>query len=405
MAMAMALIKLGLDRENSQQSPSSCSVQTRVIGTRVREDGRDRMREDNRPRGENKMLRLHENLSTSLYKNKDRSNEKLSVKIVLLISLFATLATGTFTHMYNPLLILFYLLFIWILPMWSYTLGVKKKNSFLLIPWIFVFFMHGVVVELFLLGAACETLAVHLIGSKEGSIADSGPIIVISGTILDFLFLVFLSIPLPILLSVPVKAFVYMDINRRRQHSSHNTESSLSCQYGCCCCQKTKEDVIDSSAEVSEHSDVDEEAPDENSSSAQSSSLIITRFQRLNQQHNIITTVIRERLDEVVTNNNDDTVNTEVVQETPIITADPSLVAIARFPSLYDLGSISEDVVESEGIDMTTEDEHGLPPSYSQAEGLDQLPSYSEVDVSRMRIGPYVMVYDKEHKNVLTFKK
>jgi len=46
-----------------------------------------------------------------------------------------------------------------------------------------------------------------------------------------------------------------------------------------------------------------------------------------------------------------------------------------------------------------------LPPSYSQAEGLDQLPSYSDVEVSRMRFGPYVMVYDKGQKNMLTFKK
>ena len=40
------------------------------------------------------MLRLHERLSESLYQNKDRSNEKLSVKIVMLVTLVACVATG-----------------------------------------------------------------------------------------------------------------------------------------------------------------------------------------------------------------------------------------------------------------------------------------------------------------------
>ena len=80
-----------------------------------------------------------------------------------------------------------------------------------------------------------------------------------------------------------------------------------------------------------------------------------------------------------------------------------------RFPSLNDLRSISEDLADSEEPAVTPTDAEAsqdtLPPSYSQAEGLDELPSYSEVDVSRMRLGPYVMVYDKERKNLLTFKK
>ena len=68
MALALALLKVGLERETSQQRNF---VQTR----------------ESVVRGENNMLRLHENLSTSLYKNKDRSNEKLSLKIVLLVTL------------------------------------------------------------------------------------------------------------------------------------------------------------------------------------------------------------------------------------------------------------------------------------------------------------------------------
>ena len=160
-----------------------------------------------------------------------------------------------------------------------------------------------------------------------------------------------------------------------------------------------------------EHSDVDKEAPAENASSVQTS-LIITRFNRLNQQHNIMTTVIRERFandDRENAHNSDDTnrqTDTAEVQQT---NTDNAPVILPRFPSLYDLGSISEDVAETEETEATLANADNsldsLPPSYSQAEGLDQLPSYSDVEVSRMRIGPYVMVYDKEHKNVLTFKK
>ena len=62
MALAMALLKVGLDREREVQGRQEHEV-------------------------ENNMLRLHESLSHSLYKNKDRSNEKLSLKIVLIMTL------------------------------------------------------------------------------------------------------------------------------------------------------------------------------------------------------------------------------------------------------------------------------------------------------------------------------
>jgi len=387
--MALALLKIGLERERSQQRST---VQTRETVIR----------------GENNMLRLHESLSSSLYKNKDRSNEKLSVKIVLFVTLFATLATGTFTHMYNPLIIFFYFLFVWILPMWCYTIGIKKKNSFLLFPWILVFGVHAVVLELFLLGAACETFVVYVLGGAGVSGEDSEPIIVISGTFIDFFILLLLSIPLPLLLSVPVKAFVYMDINRRRLQRPDN-------QDYCCnvinCCKKTKDAdaTSDGSEDVSEHIDNDEENPADNTT--QTSSLIITRFQRLNQQHNIVTTVIRERLAGTETTNTQiDGTNNEndnIVENDGATNACISIPT--RFPSLYDLASITEDLAETEEATISPAPVENtldsLPPSYSQAEGLDQLPSYSEVEVSRMRLGPYVMVYDKGQKNMLTFKK
>ena len=237
---------------------------------------------------------------------------------------------------------------------------------------------------------------------------DSEPIIVISGTFIDFFILLLLSIPLPLLLSVPVKAFVYMDINRRRLQRPED-------QDYCCnvinCCKKMKEAdaTSDGSEDVSEHSDNDEENPADNTT--QTSSLIITRFQRLNQQHNIVTTVIRERLAGTETTNTQiDGTNNEndnIVENDGATNACVSIPT--RFPSLYDLASITEDLEETEEATISPAPAENtldsLPPSYSQAEGLDQLPSYSEVEVSRMRLGPYVMVYDKGQKNMLTFKK
>ena len=172
---------------------------------------------------------------------------------------------------------------------------------------------------------------------------------------------------------------------------------------------KEADATSDGFEDVSEHSDDDEENPADNTT--QTSSLIITRFQRLNQQHNIVTTVIRERLAGTETTNTQiDGTNIEndnIVENDGATNACVSIPT--RFPSLYDLASITEDLEETEEATISPAPAENtldsLPPSYSQAEGLDQLPSYSEVEVSRMRLGPYVMVYDKGQKNMLTFKK
>jgi len=321
------------------------------------------------------------------------------------MTLFATLATGTFTHMYHPLIILFYLFFLWILPMWSYTLGLKKKNSCLLFPWVLVFGVHAVVLEFFLLGAACETFLVHVVGVNTEDL-ENKPIIVIFDTFLDFFILLFLALPLPILLSVPVKAFVYMDITRRQRISQTNDSST--CSRLCCCKSEKQEDTSDISPDMSEQSEVDEEAPEESSSQApSSSSFIITRFQRLNQQNNIMTTVIRERFANTDAQIDQRNASEDTNNQANITSS--TVPVTLRFPSLYDLTSINEDIAETEDSEVSPtdiEDTHDcLPPSYSQAEGLDELPSYSEVEVSRVRFGPYVMVYDKGQNNVLTFKK
>ena len=46
-----------------------------------------------------------------------------------------------------------------------------------------------------------------------------------------------------------------------------------------------------------------------------------------------------------------------------------------------------------------------LPPSYSLAEGLDQLPAYSQLRVNRARLGPYILIFDHSEAKFKSFKK
>ncbi len=72
-----------------------------------------------------------------------------------------------------------------------------------------------------------------------------------------------------------------------------------------------------------------------------------------------------------------------------------------------DPAPLSEEEEEEEGlagirIERGADD---LPPSYSLAEGLDQLPAYSQVRVKRARLGPYILIYDLAAANFRTFRK
>ena len=84
-----------------------------------------------------------------------------------------------------------------------------------------------------------------------------------------------------------------------------------------------------------------------------------------------------------------------------------NVIAPLRYPSLFDLQSINVNMDETEDPEQSSAEPtlDNLPPSYSIAEGLNDLPTYSEVDISRVRVGPYVMIYNKDQKNVMTFKK
>ena len=87
-------------------------------------------------------------------------------------------------------------------------------------------------------------------------------------------------------------------------------------------------------------------------------------------------------------------VRSEARYDTPA----PTITPLPRPGSLFDLTSVA-------GGEREESRSPDLPPSYSQAEGLDQLPRYSQVRVDRVDLGPYVVVLDRNQRNVLTFKK
>ena len=76
-------------------------------------------------------------------------------------------------------------------------------------------------------------------------------------------------------------------------------------------------------------------------------------------------------------------------------------VDIPRVHSLYDLRSLHDHQDNSQ-----EEDGPCLPPSYSIATGLDQLPpSYAETNNKQVRLGPYIMVIDKNEKQIQKFRR
>ena len=70
-----------------------------------------------------------------------------------------------------------------------------------------------------------------------------------------------------------------------------------------------------------------------------------------------------------------------------------------RAYSLYDLRDLAAAAGSAEA-----EEAAGLPPSYSEAAGLDQPPpSYSDTAVTRLRLGPYVVLL--ENRQIHAFRK
>jgi len=356
-------------------------------------------------RTENKMLRLHESLSESLYQNKNRSNEKLSVKIVFLLTLVAALTTGLLAQQHPPHIITgaAYLLLVWLLPMWSYVLGVRRRSPFLLLPWIFVSCVLGMVAEMFLLWAAVSSVGAN----PPVSLSGSPPC--------DLLLLLLLALPLPVLLSVPVRAFVYMDIASRRNNTSINYSHCM------CCCSKhivNDESALEEDAAVSAEEEEDGDKTGDtgletgvgDTADTEVTSIMITRFQNppsfLSLADRALETVREHMVNTGMVNSQDagerggggdvaegrggDNAGGDGEGSTERFNA--NIAAIPTPPlDLFDLGSIHVEEIPEE-----TQEEQGqghnirghnlepLPPSYSHAQGLDQLPSYEEALVTRV---------------------
>ena len=78
-------------------------------------------------------------------------------------------------------------------------------------------------------------------------------------------------------------------------------------------------------------------------------------------------------------------------QHPPSSIPEDHLVTIPRAYSLFDLRTVTEPSADPE----TEPSSRGLPPSYSEAAGLDNPPpSYSETNIARVRLGPYIMLLD-----------
>ena len=88
----------------------------------------------------------------------DRSNEKLSVKIVFLITFLGCLLPLSWSpkkdFLHSVLFPLLYSVLVWLLPCCFFVLGVKKRGPFLLLPWILVSCVLGMVAEMYLFWAA-----------------------------------------------------------------------------------------------------------------------------------------------------------------------------------------------------------------------------------------------------------
>jgi len=367
------------------------------------------------------MLRLHETLSESLYQNKDdRSNEKLSVKIVFLITLLGCLIPLSWDtnqdFLHSVLFPLLYSVLVWLLPCCLFVMGVKKRSPFLLLPWILVSCVLGMVAEMFLFWAAVSCLS------------PNPPLELLGSPGCDLPLLLVLAVPLPVLLTVPIRAYVYMDRQARR--------SEPASYHFCCYCCKRGDTVKDDVAQEREDEDESDETESQDAETAINSRCVEPR-ERLISEGGVINSIIitsmaappvsslADRALEALMGRSSREARDLTEEEwgerieeerrrVMMVEAERARMARTAQLDLFDLSGIRteqrlEEIVEVEGGEqgVVSSNQHldPLPPSYSLAEGLDQLPDYKQAEVNRVKIGPYVMVYDKQNKNLSTFKK
>ena len=161
---------------------------------------------------------------------------------------------------------------------------------------------------------------------------------------------------------IPIKAFIYMDRTNKTEHNEN----------------------INNATDNSERQ-VDVEQPRQSSWKKPRITKRIRKTLRTRRPPtNIIVNRPHPQNDGLENNSNDGLEN----------------INIPRAYSLFDLRTLPVD----EGVEnIGDEDISTLPPSYSEAAGLDTLPpSYSDTNIARVRLGPYIMLLD--NTKIHTFK-
>ena len=82
---------------------------------------------------------------------------------------------------------------------------------------------------------------------------------------------------------------------------------------------------------------------------------------------------------------------------------EPVLIGLERL----EMAELIDDILIENGLleEESVEVRDSLPPSYSQVEGLDNLPEYEDVEARRLSFGNYKIVLDKKCSRVVAFKE
>ena len=179
------------------------------------------------------------------------------------------------------------------------------------------------------------------------------------------LFLGVVGVVLPCLVSVPVRSFIYVD----KCWQPGATEAGLQLEQRSADTADIELDTDTETAEVARAED--------------------SRARRISR---VVRRALRTRTRRPPTN----FYTNRGHQQAPVLGPRPS-----RAYSLYDLRDLA---AAAGSAAAEVEEAAGLPPSYSAAVGLDQLPpSYSDTAVTRLRLGPYVVLL--ENRQIHAFRK
>ena len=247
----------------------------------------------------------------------------------------------------------------------DYNLPCFQKNCCLLLPWLFVFLMHGVPIFVFLVVTTVFSV-LHHTTSQSGP----APLVEVTQSGLDCFILLLTCLLCPLLAVLPVRTFIYLD-NDRRIH--------------CPCYEARSEGRRLSGAEEEEEEMITVEQGTEGGGEGGGAGEARSDQPALSGLVPRLSSYIRNTL--------------QVSTPEAATSLHPPAVTVPRVHSLFDLSSLHEDGAVEAGV------EDQPPPSYSQAEGLDcPPPDYSQVEVGRVRLGRYVIVMDHNNRNIKRFK-